>query len=353
MPYKQGNRWRGAVWKNGKRVKQKLFDLKRDAVEWEREQKARLNKTGIDTDFLTLYNRYLDNVEKRMSGKTYDEKKSALDRFNKYLGGNRSVDMIGADDAEEHLLEQADLRSNNASNKDRKNLIACWNYGIKILGLESNPFAICDKLAHDRQPQYTPPEEDVLKVLATTIGHDRVFLQCYMNTAARRSEIMRLTWPDINFDKSEIRLWSRKNRSGTLESVWLPMNDDLRAALWWQWNNRPFKNKPHVFIDTQKGPHYGQPYKIRRRFLKGRCKVAGVKPFGFHALRRWVAQMLADKHKQSTQTVQRVLRHKNVRTTEIYLENLNADLRPAMSLLDKNSDSPPQYHPKKESGGTD
>ena len=101
----------------------------------------------------------------------------------------------------------------------------------------------------------------------------------------------------------------------------------------------------------RQSPFNRRVYPLRRRFLPGLCKRAGVKPFGFHALRRWVAQMLADKHKQSTQTVQRFLRHKNVRTTEIYLENLNKDLRPAANLLDeKIEESVPDLSPKSKGG---
>jgi len=43
--------------------------------------------------------------------------------------------------------------------------------------------------------------------------------------------------------------------------------------------------------------------------------------------------MLADTHKQSSKTIQRVLRHKNVTTTERYIQNINADLKSTMNLL--------------------
>jgi len=58
-----------------------------------------------------------------------------------------------------------------------------------------------------------------------------------------------------------------------------------------------------------------------------------VKPFGFHALRRHVASILADRHTVSSKTVQRFLRHKSVYTTELYIQNINMDLRSVASLL--------------------
>jgi integrase len=60
-----------------------------------------------------------------------------------------------------------------------------------------------------------------------------------------------------------------------------------------------------------------------------------VRPFGFHALRRYVASILADTHKVSAKTIQRILRHKNVMTTERYIQNINHDLKEVLALLDR------------------
>ncbi len=67
--------------------------------------------------------------------------------------------------------------------------------------------------------------------------------------------------------------------------------------------------------------------------MKGLCKRAGVKDFGFHALRRYVASVLADTHKVSAKTIQVILRHKSITTTEKYIHNINRDLRGTMNLL--------------------
>jgi hypothetical protein len=48
--------------------------------------------------------------------------------------------------------------------------------------------------------------------------------------------------------------------------------------------------------------------------------------------------MLADRHKMSSKTVQRILRHKNVRITELYLQNINQDLREVVDLLNLESE---------------
>jgi integrase len=226
-----------------------------------------------------------------------------------------------------YLDEQATARSANASNRDRKNLLAMWNYGCKFLGLQENPVNVTAKRAHDRKPPYTPPTEDVLKVFMVATREEQVLLNCYFHTAARRSEIFRLTWvEDINFERRKIRLGTRKTKDGSMEYTWLPMSEELYESLSWWWKNRKFKRSPYVFVDDHPGPNYGKRYKVRRRFMRSLCERAGVKPFGFHALRRFVASRLADMGK-STKTIQQLLRHKKLHTTERYIQSINDGLK--------------------------
>lgn len=301
--------------------------------------------------FLNLSNEYLDVSKLRFTPKVYQEKRSLCQRFAKYLKRNRSVAEIQTKDINRYLMIQARNRSANAANKDRKNLMAMFNWLVKTHGLESNPVMLTDRFAHDREPQYTPPTEDVLRVLAVTTREERVFLDCYLQTGARRSEIFRLTWDDVNFQKREIRLGTRKTRDGSMEYEWLPMSSELYESLWWWWNNRTFKDKPWVFVCDRAGEHYGKPYKYRQWFMSGLCTRADVKPFGFHALRRYVASYLADTKKVSAKTIQRVLRHKNISTTERYIHNINNDLEVVMEMLsEKNPPHSPSTKEEKADG---
>ncbi|MBW2180491.1 MAG: tyrosine-type recombinase/integrase, partial [Deltaproteobacteria bacterium] len=77
----------------------------------------------------------------------------------------------------------------------------------------------------------------------------------------------------------------------------------------------------------------GKPYTARRLFMKGLCKRAGVKQFGFHLLRRFVASVLADTHKVSLKKIQFILGHGSLRTTEKYVYNIDSDMKATMNLL--------------------
>jgi len=335
MPYKEGNRWRGAVKHRGERLT-KSFALKKEAVAWEtttrKDLKKNARKRQQGMDLLSFCSKYLDYAN-RYRPKVYAEKRSVCKRILKEWGSETVVELITEEMVEAYLAKQKKERSANAANKDRKNLLAMWGKGVKTYGLTINVFSSTDKFPHDRKPQYTPPVDDVLALLMAATRKERVFLDAYLQTGARRSEIFRWTWvDDINFEKREYRLGTRKTKDGSMEYEWFPMSDDLFDSLSWWWKNRTIKESPYVFTDDQEGSHYGKRYSERRRFMHGLCKRADIKPFGFHALRRFVASVLADAGK-STNTIKRILRHKNLATTERYIHNINNDLKEATGAL--------------------
>ena len=338
MPYKEKDKWRGKVTFNGRRHTS-LHKTKRAAIAWEHTIRKELEKKEKNLprglDLLTFCSKYAIFAE-RFSRKVYDEKRSLCKRILITWEPATLVQDICPDMIQTYLDKQASTRSANASNRDRKNLLAMWNYGSKFLGLSENPVAITSKRAHDRKPPYTPPTEDILRILLVATRKEKVLLDCYLRTAARRSEIFRLTWvEDINFERRKIRLGTRKTRDGSMEYTWIPMADELYESLWWWWNNRKFKQAPYVFVNDHPGPNYGERFRVRRRFMASLCERAGVKPFGFHALRRFVASRLADMGK-STKIIQQLLRHKKLSTTERYIHSINDGLKGVTNgLLDE------------------
>jgi integrase len=69
--------------------------------------------------------------------------------------------------------------------------------------------------------------------------------------------------------------------------------------------------------------------------LKGKYKAKYQGPlFGYHDIRHFMASFLADRKKQSTKTISKLLRHKNTRTTEIYLHSIDEAAREAMRSIE-------------------
>jgi len=229
-----------------------------------------------------------------------------------------------------YILEQKEQRSGYASNKDRKNLVAGWNWGMKYMDPPlpgPNP-CLVERMAEIRQPRYVPPEEDFWKAYAIAEGQDKVMLLAFLHLAARRGEIFRLTWEDIDFGNSRVRLWTRKRQGGTYEYDWLPMTRELRKSMLWWWEHRPIKDKPHVFLCLDQiefcREYYGKPFEHRRHLMNRLCDKAGVTRFGFHAIRHLSASLLFNLGYEVS-VIQTILRHQSPNTTVRYLHSIGIE----------------------------
>ena len=78
-------------------------------------------------------------------------------------------------------------------------------------------------------------------------------------------------------------------------------------------------------------------YMHRPKIMRTICRRAGVRHFGFHALRHYVASYLADKKKFSITQISRLIRHQNKATTERYLQVVDTQLRDVMASLEEKS----------------
>ncbi|WP_367891721.1 tyrosine-type recombinase/integrase [Bilophila wadsworthia] len=115
-------------------------------------------------------------------------------------------------------------------------------------------------------------------------GQDLVFLLTLYFIGARRGEVFRLTWRDVNFEEGKIRLSDNKAGNGQKRVRWLQMHPELIKALSWWEQARPCKVE-NVFMQVHCNSHMGEPFRAKAHFMETLCKRAGVEPFGFHAIR--------------------------------------------------------------------
>lgn len=297
---------------------------------------VKLTPIPVGMDFKEFTNKYLDFVAVRYIPKTYKEKKLEAKMLLGFIGQDDILtEKITTELISDYLLFRASAVSNHASNRSRKNLLAQWNWGQKVLDLPSNPVARLGRLPHTTANQYTPPEHDVLKVLAATTGQDRIIIELYLQTAARRAEIFNLKWDDVNLERRTVTLKTRKSRDGSWKPRTVAITQRMADSLKKIWDTRKFPDVPNVFVDLREGPHYGQPYSVRRLMLKILCNKVKVKPFGFHALRRFVATTLNDNPKIRTKFIQELLGHSSQSTTERYLANIVSDGHAGAEIMDE------------------
>lgn len=341
---KSGVQWRAVVKIAGRVAATKLFPAgtegKRDAAQWERDERKRLltpktTPTALP-NVLVWVNKYISYAEKQFTTQTYKEKKAVVKKFLKFTK-IAQLDAITPDIALDYLDAQCGQRSGYATNKDRKNLAAAWEWGRKyIKGFPAqNPFRAAPRFKEERKPRYVPSEEDFWKVVKVAQGQDKAMLLAFFYLGARRSEIFRLKWEDIDFTKGRVRLGTCKTLDGSMRYDWIPLTEDLRVELASWRGARPYKTE-WVFtcLDDSPSPHHnpGEPFRARAHFMKRICKRAEVKAFGFHAIRHLHASILFNEGSELS-VVQRQLRHTNPNTTARYLRSLGYEEEHGQKVL--------------------
>jgi integrase len=324
-------KWRYQFQSLGKRYSKTGFKNKSEArSEMESHRKNLIDPptpaslpTPLDLDLQTLMVEYLRMAERQLAPKTLEYRKIVFRRFLRHAG-NISASQITTQKVEDYLLSRP---TNHNFNKDRTELMRLFNWGFKRLIIPSNPVALVEKLPVEKVKKVIPTPEEMTRLLLAA-GPERPLLLVIFHTMARIDEVLRLTWEDVNFEKKAIRLWTRKRRGGAWEFDWMDMNEDLEKVLWGLWQNR--QEGEWVFVNPLTGNRYFYRFKLMRSI----CRRAGLPQFGYHTIRHFVASYLVDKKKVSLPVISKLLRHKNLQTTERYLQAIDPRFRETMRLLE-------------------
>jgi integrase len=232
-------------------------------------------------------------------------------------------------------------------NRARKEVMAFFNYAVDFYGLSANPISKIKRIPRDRKPQRVPSDKDVARILAATDRWDRNFIIVFLTTGARKGEVLRMSWEDVDFERRRVQLWTRKSRTRELTSRWVEMGETLFNALQDQWKTK-LPESDYVFQNRNRGfRNYGDRYSDRRHFIRKLCakinkveekKEEGerdlVESFSYHGLRRWYTSVQADKHKRSLPVLQRLLGHSRPSTTERYVYLVSEDTKAAQEGMD-------------------
>jgi len=269
----------------------------------------------------------------KYSNKTLSEKRTCIKRLLTVIDLDTPAEHLNKGDALRFLQKQFEERSGYAANKDRKNLVAAWNWGREFIeGFPTgpNPWRAVPKFPEQRKERYVPPEKHFWATVGKAKEQDSVMLLTLLYTAARKGEIFRLQWSDVDFAGQRIRIGTKKRLGGSMEYDWIPMIDDLVAILL---EHRKQAINEWVFVQP-KGRFKNKPYTENRGFPQDLCEEAEVKEFGCHAIRHLSASVLWSKD-TPLHIIQMLLRHKSPRTTERYLKNLlgSSQIRPHLEVL--------------------
>jgi integrase len=326
--WKETKGWRYRFQYRGRKYNRAWFKTKAEARAAEEAKKAELKKaekeqtrTGIT--FLEAANEYLDWSKRRHADKTYKYKAYVFSQFLAYAR-DQELSSISISVLELYLRTR---RSNHNYNVHRKELCALLAWAWRRRYITENPCFWLEKLPEQRTVKQIPTPEEMAKILLAA-GEDRPLLLVLYHTLARVDEVLRLRWEDVNFSERTVRLWTRKRKDGSWAADNLPMNKILYDTLKSLWTHR--KSEDIVFLN----PKTNSRYMHRPKLMRGICKRAGVRHFGFHAIRHYVASLLHDREKVSLAQVSKLLRHQTKATTERYLQVVDQGSRDALAALE-------------------
>ena len=98
----------------------------------------------------------------------------------------------------------------------------------------------------EKKIKYTPPIEDVLRVIMVADLNTREYLWTLALTMGRMSEINNLKWDDVDLENRYVVLYTRKKLGGHLTPRKVPMSNRLYDILARRYSERD-PSKPWVF----------------------------------------------------------------------------------------------------------
>jgi integrase len=275
--------------------------------------------------FSEVASQYLDWSERKHVKKTYEYKAMVFSSFITDRG-DPPIDQITLGTIHAYLSTRP---SNHNYNVHRKELSSLFNWSIKHLGEPKvNPCVNLDKMPEQKHKKEIPTYQEFLRLLAAAGPGERELLLILAYTMARIDEALRLTWQDVSFERKIVTLWTRKNAAGEWKERAIPMNKDLEVVLAGLWKSR--KQEQWVFYNEKEGTRYNR----RPKLMKGLCTRAGIKPYGFHAIRHFSGTYAHDVLKVPTGVLSGILGHEEKRTTEIYLHSIDEAARDAMTRME-------------------
>lgn len=187
----------------------------------------------------------------------------------------------------------------------------------------TNPWAELAR-GHERLREKFLSDDEASALLSVLPEWPRAVVLAALHTGARRGELLRLQWSDVDFERGLVRFLHTKNG----EDRAVPMTATLVTLL--KQTPSRFQAGP-VFLGADKKPIEVEA--LRSAFRRA-VVDAGLPGLRFHDLRHSAASFMVQGG-VSLFEVQKVLGHRDIRMTQRYAHLAPEHLRGAVAVLDR------------------
>jgi integrase len=325
--WKRGKKWRWKLVINKKFIDGGQADSEEEAyaAKAQARKKAKEEKEALDTTWYNdVVSQYLAHSERRFTKQTFEYKELVYQRFRDHVG-NVPINQIDLPMVEGFLATRP---TNHNYNIHLKELNALFNWAWRRGLMKINPCMLAERMPESKSVKAIPTPAELHRIILAA-GEDRPLLLILYYTLARIDEALRLKWEDVNFERCTVRLWTRKRKHGNMECDEIAMSDslyDVFKGLWQTWEPHP---QGWVFVNPKTNTRYFHRPKLMRII----CKRAGVRHYGFHTIRHFVASYMRHKMNRPLGEIKELCRHHSERTTEIYTQNVDANLFETLNKL--------------------
>ncbi len=334
--YRRGRAWWMRFTYNGKQIRrptettdkklaEKIFHKVQTQIA---EGKWFEKPLGSDKTVRQLLDKYLTEYSARNSTpKTQERDKYTVKTFNKFFGDAILSEIGPKDIAEYKTARRNEGRAPSTINRELGLLGHAFNLAIKEWEwVDSNPVArVSRERVHTKIERWLTFEEQK-KLLAASPPWLREIIIFAVNTGWRRSEILSLTWDNVDLFKKKLTILEQKNHGKDTQ----PFNDQVLAVL--KARNKVRSIKSNLVFYSNTGEALDGRNVLRAFYIA--VEKAKIPHCRFHDLRHTFATRLVqagvDLYK-----VQKLMRHKSPLMTQRYAHHFSESLRDGVDTLDK------------------
>lgn len=251
-------------------------------------------------DFTT---EYLEWAEVNRPHKTFLADRLALQQLIGVASLSARVDRLSLKDTDKLITAclKRKLKPSSINNYIR-HLRSAFNKTVEWGYLKANPFRAAKELKTEKKPPAFLDRHDISRVMMAVTDNDlRALIMAYLATGRRRSELLALTWEDI--DPKGNKYFVRKSKTHLCK--WYPISPTFKTIL----DSLP-RDTGRIFSRWQHADTI--THNVKKALIK-----SGFASMRLHDLRHSFACLFIEGG-GDLRTLQELLGHTRYQTTEIY-----------------------------------
>ena len=328
---KKGTYWYLDYAVDGRRVRKRVGRSKKLAELALADVQVKLERRELgfqtkDKNLADFFAEYLDYAKTNKTHTSYVRNEIVLRTFKEFAKVERlrAITPQLIEDYKKARLEGGTMPS--TINTELNTIRATLNRAGYLNYLARNPCRQVKKLKAPRKQVRFLSKEEIHKLLAAGNGRLGPMLETFLYTGLRRDELTHLAWSDIDFERRIVAVQAKDGwHPKDYEVRHIPMAPRLYELLRGLLGDR----SEWVFSNRDGGVNSGHALS---RDVRKLMKYCGIKGASLHTLRHTFASHLV-MNGTDVYTVQKLLGHSSIKTTEIYAHLAPDFLKAAVERL--------------------